>query len=103
MQVEPDVAGGLWEGVGIPQVWAASHLLPCLGEGLLKAGLQTVCPGTTWPPQGLTPVQASTRDWKGFEPVGWRGDLFLIVVLSSQPETVRVDLETADQVSGGTF
>lgn len=63
-----------------------------------------MCPGTTWPPQGLTPVQASTHDWKGFEPVGWRGDLFLIVVLSSQPKTVHVDLEMADQkVPGGTF
>lgn len=58
VQVEPDVAGGLWEGVGIPRVWAASHLLPCLGEGLLKAGLRTVCPGTTGLP----------RDWRQSRP-----------------------------------
>lgn len=49
------------------------------------------------------PSQASTHNWKSFEPVGWGGDLFLIVILSSQPETVCVDLEMADQVSGGTF
>lgn len=35
---------------------------------------------------------------------GLERDLFLIVVLSSQPKTVHVDLEMADQkVPGGTF
>lgn len=82
MQVEPDIAevcGGSEDPVSLGSFSPAS----ASGGGHQRAGLRTVCPGTTWPPQGLTPVQASTYDWKGFEPVGWRGICFSL--LSSVP------------------
>lgn len=90
-------------GSGDPASLGSFPPAPLPGGGAAEGWAADCVSWNHWPPQGLTPVQASTHDWKGFEPVGWRGDLFLIVVLSSQPETVRVVLEMADQVSGGTF
>lgn len=97
--MEPGTAG-LWEEVGSLRVWAALHPLIHLGEGLLKAGLQTVCPGTTWPPQGLTDPSPGLQPWlegSWASELEKREDLFLIVLLSPQSETVCVNLEMGDQ------